>query len=215
MKRLLHLVCVSLIILSGVSAGNGASASADSSLHRQGQSDSAQGTVSKKDFAPIDVVTSSYPYYDEDYGWYTAWQTSYYFHGKPLLKAGDFQKAIYPLNDSQANHYLETAKSMAKAGSYWIVGGGIVEAAGWTMYTIGMLNMDNSKVLLHDLGISFPLIGGGIGGILWGLITESHVGAERVKAVERYNSVVRSNKHLSILYLPNAKATMLTFAMNI
>jgi hypothetical protein len=137
-----------------------------------------------------------------------------------LTSAKDFEQVIYPLNDSQANQLLHSAAAKDRLKIATICAGALLEVAGWTDFAIQMMqpasasNSQSGKVsqALNMVGVT-GLVLGGVATIIGGALIDSPM--ERIKAAERYNSVVQSKVNLSILYVPNKNAMGLNFAIRI
>ncbi len=158
--------------------------------------------VSKQKFAPIDVNQYSFPYYDSDSGWSVATATNYSFKGSTLTDPKDFERVIYPLNDPEANNLLNSASEKDSWGQGLVWGGVAVETAGWTDFTVEMVNMDSSPHGPNMLPSTLMIIGG-VAFILDGVLTQVGAGTDRANAVDRYNSVIQADNNLSMMVLPN------------
>lgn len=156
-------------------------------------------------FTPIDVNQYSFDYYDADTGWSVATAISYSYQGITLSDPKDFERVIYPLNDPEANNLLGSAANKDGWGQGFLWGGVAVEAAGWTDFTVEMINMDSSPNGPNMLP-SIVMVLGGVGLILKGVFTQMDAGTDRANAVYRYNSVLQSNNDLSMMVLPGTQA---------
>jgi predicted small lipoprotein YifL len=174
-----------------------------------GWAQTAPGNPPAGKFAPIDVNEQTFPYYDADTGWSTATSTSYSYQGMALTQPKDFERVIKPLNDPTANDLLRSGADKDAWGQGLIWGGVAVEVAGWTDFTVEMLNMgtttDSSGHMVdHDPNVipSVVMVLGGVGIFLKGIFTQMDASTDRANAVARYNTVVQSNQDLSMMIQP-------------
>lgn len=175
-------------------------------------------TPSNSKFDPIDVNVFSFPYYDETTGWSEAISTIYSYHGITLTKQKDFEDVIKPLNDPTANGLLGSAADKDAWGTGFLWGGVAVEAAGWTDFTIEMVNMGTStnssgQMVDHEPNMlpSVIMILGGVGAILDCVFTQMNADTDRASAADRYNKVVQSGSDLSMMLMPDTKTVGLGF----
>jgi hypothetical protein len=173
--------------------------------------------VSAPSYAPIDVKAESYQYYDADNGWTEATTTSFSYKGSLLTQPKDFERVITPLNDLAANNLLRSAADKDGWGQGLLWGGAAVEAAGWTDFTLEMLNMETTDSSGHitdhvpNMAPATLMILGGVGLVVKGLFNQIDANGDRASAVDRYNSVIKPNQNLSMMVLPNTQAVGLGF----
>src|SRR5581483_6849900 len=147
--------------------------------------------------------------------------TSYSYQGTPLMEPKDFERVIAPLNDPGANELLRSGADKDAWGQGLLWGGVAVEAAGWTDFTLEMLNMGDTtnasgQTVFHAPNMlpSTLMILGGVGFFLKGVFNQLDANTDRAQAVERYNRVVRSNQDLSMRVMPESQTMGLDLTQN-
>jgi len=216
MRKLMALILV--ILVSPVMSFAQALSGAPTPTVAQHKMRRKKVSISEPKFAPIDVNEQSYEYYDADAGWTDATAISYSYRESSLEEPKDFERVITPLNDPLANGLLHSAADKDGWGQGLLWGGVVVETAGWTDFTLEMLDLgtyadSSGHNTDHNPNMvpSTLMILGGVGLILKGVFTQLDAATDRANAVDRYNTVVQSGKNLSMMLLPNTQAVGLGF----
>jgi hypothetical protein len=178
--------------------------------HSRSKTKRKKQALPNPEFTPIDVNQQSFPYYDSDSGWSVATATSYSYKGSTLSDPKDFERVIYPLQDPQADSLLQSAANEDGWGQGFLWGGIALEAAGWTDFTVEMLNMDTPPDHVPNMVPSTLMILGGVGAIVKGVFTQIDASTDRASAVERYNAVVQTDNNLSMMVMPGTQAVGLS-----
>jgi len=165
----------------------------------------------KTQFKPIEIQT---------FGWGRHASNGFYYNGLPLNSLQQYEAVIDPLGDAQASQLLRSAGSEDTIGTVTLVGGILLETAGWTDFCIEMINMGSGMTAASNagttyagpnLGPSIILICAGTAGWLVGAIVQGDAGNDRYNAVNRYNYVVQQNQSMSFMMLPNSDQPALAF----
>ncbi len=161
----------------------------------------------KTQFQPIEIQT---------FGWGRHATNGFYYNGLPLQNLQQYEAVIDPIGDAQASQLIRTSGSEDTLGMVTLVGGILLDTAGWTDFCIEMVNMDSNPGAGginkgFDLGPSIAMICAGSVGILVGAVVTSDAANDRYNAVNRYNYVVQQDKSVSFMLMPNTNQPGLAF----
>jgi hypothetical protein len=194
--RLLTWVLILFLAATGVSR-------AQDHSDTSGQTNSTAASA-KTQFQPIEIQT---------FGWGRHASNGFYYQGLPLQSLNQYESVIDPLGDAQASQLLRSSGNEDTWGTVLLVGGIVVETAGWVDFCVEMINLGNDITANSgpDLGPSLVMILGGTGLWVGGLLLDVDAGNDRYNAVNRYNYVVQQNKSVSFIWMPDANQPGLAF----